>query len=82
MAEDQLDLIVKLAEEVLGRKLSANEKLELRAKFLSETGDPAEKAKNAIKSKFLISESTWIQKKASTDDIDRIIRDIIQGKGK
>jgi len=80
MAEDKLNLLIKLAEELLGRKLTEDEKFELRVKFLTETGDPVEKAKKAIQSQFLISESSWDQKRASVDDIDRIISDIRRGK--
>lgn len=82
MAEEKYKLLIELAEKILGRKLTEDEKFELRVKYITESGDEIEKAKNSIKSQFSITESLWNQRQANVDDIDRVIRDIKRGKGK
>lgn len=75
-----MDLVVKLAEKILGRKLTEDEKFQLRIKFITESGSPEEKARKIIKSQFSITESAWARMEANVDDIDRIINDIRRGK--
>lgn len=75
-----MELIVKLAEKLIGRKLTEDEKFQLRIKYITETGSPEQKAKKIIKSQFAINESTWERVQANVDDIDRIINDIRRGK--
>ncbi len=76
-------LLREVAQKLIGRNLNEQETEKLYKLYLEELGTPYNKTIKALSKFSALSETQIFQKRASSDDLDRVMQDLrteLEGK--